>query len=50
MRAPKTRTREHFSFFRNSGMHSGAIIHRDDVSVVWFIFFYFGRNRCRLVC
>ena len=39
MRAPKTRTRDHFLFSPRLGNASGAIIHRNDVSVVWFIFF-----------
>src|SRR5437870_1398828 len=44
MRAPKTRTLDHFLFSPRLRNASGAIIHRDDVSVVWFIFFCFGRN------
>src|SRR5207248_1045102 len=34
MRAPKTRTRDHFLFSPKLRNASGAIIHRDDISVV----------------
>ena len=49
LRAPKTRTRDHFLFSPRLRNASGAIIHRTDVSVLWFIFFCVGLQRCRLV-
>jgi hypothetical protein len=50
MRAPKTRTRDHFLFSPRLGNASVAIIHRDDISIVWSIFFCFGRNAADWFC
>src|SRR5436190_11625968 len=44
MRAPKTRTLDHFLFSPRLRNASGTIIHRNRVPIVFPIFFCFGRN------